>query len=66
MFFCTVSPAPTPPPPPSLLTREQVLRALRLVEREGRRLPPSTVYELLYRGRRYPPRAVAELAYRLA
>jgi len=42
------------------------LRALRLVEREGRRLPPSTVYELLYRGRRYPPRAVAELAYRLA
>ncbi len=43
-----------------------MLRALRLVEREGRRLPPSTVYELLYRGRRYPPRAVAELAYRLA
>jgi 5-methylcytosine-specific restriction protein B len=36
------------------------------VEREGRRLPPSTVYELLYRGRRYPPRPVAELAYRLA
>jgi 5-methylcytosine-specific restriction protein B len=49
-----------------LLTREQVLRALRLVEREGRALPPSTVYELLYRGRRYPPRPVAELAYRLA
>ena len=64
-FFCTVTivsalPLPTP------LTREHVLRALRLVEREGRRLPPSTVYELLYRGRRYPPRAVAELAYRLA
>jgi len=56
--------APTSAPP--LLTREQVLRALRLVEREGRHLPPSTVYELLYRGRRYPPRAVAELAYRLA
>ena len=54
--------APTPP----LLTREHVLRALRLAEREGRRLPPSTVYELLYRGRRYPPRAVAELAYQLA
>ncbi|MGI4833814.1 MAG: McrB family protein [Janthinobacterium lividum] len=51
--------------PAPLLTREQVLRALRLVERESRRLPPSTVYELLYRGRRYPPRAVAELAYRL-
>ena len=64
-FFCPVSSAPTPPAPPSL-TREHVLRALRLVEREGRRLPPSTVYELLYRGRRYPPRAVAELAYRLA
>ena len=58
------APAPTPAAAP--LTREQVLRALRLVEREGRRLPPSTVYELLYRGRRYPPRAVAELAYRLA
>ncbi|MDO7884743.1 McrB family protein [Hymenobacter cheonanensis] len=56
----------TSSPPASPLTREQVLRALRLVEREGRRLPPSTVYELLYRGRRYPPRAVAELAYRLA
>ena len=55
----------TPSDPTPLLTREQVLRALRLVEREGRRLPPSTVYELLYRGRRYPPRAVAELAYRL-
>lgn len=52
--------------PATALTREHVLRALRLVEREGRHLPPSTVYELLYRGRRYPPRAVAELAYRLA
>ncbi|MDJ0364310.1 AAA family ATPase [Hymenobacter sp. H14-R3] len=52
--------------PPTPLTREHVLRALRLVAREGRRLPPSTVYELLYRGRRYPPRAVAELAHRLA
>ena len=58
--------APAPIFAPPLLTREQVLRALRLVEREGRHLPPSTVYELLYRGRRYPPRAVAELAYRLA
>ena len=52
--------------PTPLLTRDQVLRALRLIEREGRRLPPSTVYELLYRGRRYPPRAVAALAYQLA
>ena len=68
MFFCNVTPpAATPPLPPAApLTREQVLRALRLIEREGRRLPPSTVYELLYRGRRYPPRAVAELAHRLA
>ena len=49
-----------------LLTREQVLRALRQIAREGQQLPPSTVYELVYRGRRYPPRAVAELAYRLA
>lgn len=61
----TVTTAPSPLPA-ALLTREHVLRALRLVEREGRHLPPSTVYELLYRGRRYPPRAVAELAYRLA
>ena len=52
--------------PAPLLTREQVLRALRQVAREGRPLPPGTVYELVYRGRRYPPRAVAELAYRLA
>jgi 5-methylcytosine-specific restriction protein B len=56
----------SPPLPAASLTREHVLRALRLVEREGRHLPPSTVYELLYRGRRYPPRAVAELAFRLA
>ena len=52
--------------PAPLLTREQVLRALRQIVREGRPLPASTVYELVYRGRRYPPRAVAELAYRLA
>ena len=64
-FFGTVTTAAAPPPP-APLTREHVLRALRLVAREGRRLPPSTVYELLYRGRRYPPRAVAELAHRLA
>lgn len=61
---------PAAPPdsatPPPLLTREQVLRALRQLAREGRPLPPGTVYELVYRGRRYPPRAVAELAYRLA
>ncbi|OGX85538.1 AAA family ATPase [Hymenobacter glacialis] len=49
-----------------LLTREQVLRALRQIARGGRPLPAGTVYELVYRGRRYPPRAVAELAYRLA
>jgi 5-methylcytosine-specific restriction protein B len=52
--------------PAPLLTREQVLRALRQIAREGRPLPSGTVYELVYRGRRYPPRAVAELAYRLA
>jgi 5-methylcytosine-specific restriction protein B len=62
--ICTVTDVPVPPTP--LITREQVLRAIRLIERESRYLPPSTVYELLYKGRRYPPRAVAELAYRLA
>ena len=54
------------PAAPALLTRELVLRALRQIAREGRPLPPGTVYELVYRGRRYPPRAVAERAYRLA
>ena len=49
-----------------LLTREQVLKALRRIDREGTSLAPSTVYELVYKGRRYPPRAVAELALRLA
>ena len=53
-------------PAPALLTREHVLRALKQLAREGRPLPPGTVYELVYRGRRYPPRAVAERAYRLA
>lgn len=57
---------PAPPAAAPLLTREQVLRALRQIAREGRALPAGTVYELVYRGRRYPPRAVAELAYRLA
>ncbi len=49
-----------------MLTREHVLRALRQLAREGRPLPPGTVYELVYRGRRYPPRTVAEHAWRLA
>ncbi len=48
------------------LTRELVLRALRQIDRAGAALPPSTVYELVFRGRRYPPRAVAEWAHRLA
>lgn len=52
--------------PPPLLTREQVLRALRQIAHESHPLPPGTVYELVYQGRRYPPRAVAELALRLA
>ncbi len=56
-----VTPAASPP-----LTRELVLRALRQIDRAGATLPPSTVYELVYRGRRYPPRAVAEWAHRLA
>ena len=59
-------PAPIPSAAAPLLTREQVLRALRQIARDGRPLPPGTVYELVYRGRRYPPRAVAERAYRLA
>ena len=50
----------------AVLTREHVLRALRQLAREGRPLPPGTVYELVYRGRRYPPRTVAERAWRLA
>ncbi|HEX8425763.1 AAA family ATPase [Hymenobacter sp.] len=57
---------PKPEPDLSLLTREQVLRALRQLDREGPRMPLSTVYDLVYRGRRYAPRAVAQLAYRLA
>ena len=48
------------------LTRELVQRALQQIDRAGTALPPSTVYELVYRGRRYPPRAVAEWAHRLA
>ncbi|SHK07650.1 AAA family ATPase [Hymenobacter psychrotolerans] len=57
---------PTPTLDPTQLTREQVLRALRQMDREGPRMPLSTVYDLVYRGRRYAPRAVAKLAYQLA
>jgi 5-methylcytosine-specific restriction protein B len=57
---------PTPDFDPTQLTREQVLRALRQLDREGPRMPLSTVYDLVYRGRRYAPRAVAQLAFRLA
>ncbi|MBC6700386.1 AAA family ATPase [Hymenobacter puniceus] len=57
---------PTSVPDPTQLTREQVLRALRQLDREGPRMPLSTVYDLVYRGRRYAPRAVAQLAFRLA
>ena len=57
---------PTPDLDPTQLTREQVLRALRQLDREGPRMPLSTVYDLVYRGRRYAPRTVAQLAFRLA
>lgn len=57
---------PTPELDPTQLTREQVLRALRQMDREGPRMPLSTVYDLVYRGRRYAPRAVAKLAFQLA
>ncbi|QNH62046.1 AAA family ATPase [Hymenobacter sediminicola] len=57
---------PIPDFDPTQLTREQVLRALRQMDREGPRMPLSTVYDLVYRGRRYAPRAVAKLAYQLA
>ena len=60
------APASSATHPVALLTREHVLRALKLLAREALPLPPGTVYELVYRGRRYPPRAVAERAYRLA
>ncbi|GAA4378863.1 AAA family ATPase [Hymenobacter koreensis] len=59
-------PHPATPPDSSALTREHVLRALRQIDREALALPPSTVYDLVFRGRRYPPRPVAELAFRLA
>lgn len=51
---------------PTQLTREQVLRALRHLDRAALPVPPSTVYDLVYRGRRYPPRAVAQQAWRFA
>ncbi len=57
---------PTPDLAPTQLTREQVLRALRHLDRAALPVPPSTVYDLVYRGRRYPPRAVAQQAWRLA
>ncbi|NVO85447.1 AAA family ATPase [Hymenobacter terrestris] len=53
-------------PSASLLTRDQVLRALRQLDQNGLQMPLSTVYDLVYRGRRYAPRQVAQLAYRLA
>ncbi|SES74571.1 AAA family ATPase [Hymenobacter actinosclerus] len=51
---------------PTQLTRDHILRALRLIERQGQPLPPSTVYDLVYKGRRYPPRPVLQLAFQLA
>ncbi|GAA3944918.1 AAA family ATPase [Hymenobacter algoricola] len=57
---------PASTPDPAQLTREQVLRALRHLDRTTLAVPASTVYDLVYRGRRYPPRAVAQQAWRLA
>ncbi|WP_165699322.1 AAA family ATPase [Hymenobacter jejuensis] len=51
---------------PTLLTRDHVLRAIRHLDRTALTVPPSTVYDLVYRGRRYPPRAVAQQAWRFA
>ncbi|RSK49519.1 AAA family ATPase [Hymenobacter rigui] len=49
-----------------LLTRAQVLQALRQLDAQGQRMPLSTVYDLVYKSKRYAPRTVAQLAYRLA
>ncbi|SNC77282.1 5-methylcytosine-specific restriction enzyme B [Hymenobacter gelipurpurascens] len=57
---------PAPPFDPTHLTRDHVLRALRQLDREGPRMPLSTVYDLVYKGRRYAPRTVARAAWRLA
>ncbi|TGE05419.1 AAA family ATPase [Hymenobacter fodinae] len=57
---------PAPDFDPTQLTRDHVLRALRQLDREGQRMPLSTVYDLVYKGRRYPPRTVARLAWQLA
>lgn len=57
---------PTPDLDPTHLTRDQVLTALRQMDREGPRMPLSTVYDLVFKGKRYAPRAVAQLAFRLA
>ncbi|MCB2409274.1 AAA family ATPase [Hymenobacter lucidus] len=59
-------PDSTAPFTPAQLTRDHILRALRQIDREARPLPPSTVYDLVYKGRRYPPRPVLQLAFRLA
>ncbi|MBT2556443.1 AAA family ATPase [Hymenobacter sp. ISL-91] len=56
----------TPPSSTLLLTRDQVLRALRQLDQNGPQMPLSTVYDLVYQGRRYAPRQVAQLAYQLA
>lgn len=57
---------PTPDLDPTLLTRDQVIQALRQMDDEGPRMPLSTVYDLVFQGKRYAPRAVAQLAFRLA
>lgn len=57
---------PAPDFDPTQLTRDHVLRALRQLDREGPRMPLSTVYDLVYKGRRYAPRTVARAAWRLA
>lgn len=57
---------PAPNFDPTQLTRDHVLRAMRQLDREGKRMPLSTVYDLVYKGRRYAPRTVARLAWQLA
>lgn len=50
----------------NIITMEHVLKAVRKIKKEKKRLRPSTGYDVIIEGKRYPPKEIIRIAYRIA
>ena len=51
---------------PDLISREDVLDAVELIEKRNIKLQPSTGYDVIINEKRYPPKEIIRFAYRIA